>query len=77
MQRTIASHLHASMPAVLNSPQLAAARRYNAARGLLTLTCEKHPHREANRRDILDTLHALVAGVRSPKLSNLCFAAGA
>ena len=37
-------------------------RRYNPKKGELTLVCEKYPDREENRRDILDTLHALVAG---------------
>ncbi len=35
--------------------------RYNPKKGLLTLVSEKYPDREENRRDILDTLHALVA----------------
>lgn len=34
--------------------------RYNPKKGLLTLTSEKYPGREENRRDLLDTLHALV-----------------
>jgi hypothetical protein len=35
--------------------------RYNPNKGELTLVSEKYPDREENRRDILDTLHALVA----------------
>ncbi len=35
--------------------------RYNPQKGLLTLVSEKYPDREENRRDILDTIHSLVA----------------
>jgi hypothetical protein len=34
--------------------------RYNPKKGLLTLTSDKYPHREENRRELLDMLHALV-----------------
>lgn len=48
--------------ATRDSGVLLELRRYNPNKGELTLVCEKYPDREENRRDILDTLHALVAG---------------
>ena len=37
------------------------AYRYNPQRGEITLTSEKFPEREQNRRELLDTVHALIA----------------
>ena len=39
----------------------AAACRYNPQRGEITLTSEKFPEREQNRRELLDMVHALIA----------------
>ena len=49
------------MSAQAPCPELVARRRYNPEKGEVTLTCEKYPDREENRRDILDTVHALIA----------------
>ena len=38
-----------------------ACHRYSPEKGEVTLTCEKYPDREENRRDVLDTIHALIA----------------
>lgn len=35
--------------------------RYNPSKGELTLTCEKFPDRDQNQRELLDTIHALIA----------------
>ena len=40
---------------------LRTARRYNHSTGCITLTTERHAHREDNRREVLRWLHLLVA----------------
>ncbi len=35
--------------------------RYSPKKGEITLTSEKYPDREQNRRDLLDMVHALIA----------------
>ncbi|BDA45660.1 hypothetical protein COCOBI_07-4470 [Coccomyxa sp. Obi] len=47
--------------AALEHIALVCGPRYNPRKGVLTLVSEKYPDREENRRDILDTIHALVA----------------
>ncbi|CAL8470756.1 g10298 [Coccomyxa elongata] len=47
--------------AALEHIALVCGPRYNPQKGLLTLVSEKYPDREENRRDILDTIHSLVA----------------
>lgn len=37
------------------------ACRYNPKKGEITLTSEKYPDREQNRRELLDMVHALIA----------------
>ena len=57
----VAWGLCSAMSALAPCPDISAGRRYNPKKGEVTLTCEKFPDREENRRDILDTIHALIA----------------
>lgn len=52
-----AGRLRLAVPKTLT---LLPPRRYNHHTGCITLTCERHAHREDNRRELLRQLHALI-----------------
>lgn len=59
VRRVPAVLMFCSIPASVSDDCI--CRRYNPKSGELTLTCEKYPDREQNRRELLDTVHALIA----------------